>query len=162
MYFDDRGANRRGGFDLRRLGGDEQRNADAGPAQLSNRCTQQIALTGSIEPAFGRALGPALGNDANGVWLNLAGDRHHLRRCRHFEIERFFDTGLKPRDVVIDDVAAVLAQMRGDAVGASRDRDLGRLDRIWMSSAAGVTQGRDVIDVDTKADGMKSGHVKLR
>ena len=159
MNLDHRGADRRRGFDLLRLGGDEQRNADAGAAQLPDRRAQRIALAGDIEPAFGRALGPPLGNEAGGVRANLAGDLHHLRRRRHFEIERLVDAGLQPHDVVVDDVAAILAQMRGDAVGAGRDRDLRRLDRIGMPPAARVTHGRDVIDVDAEADGRKSGHV---
>ena len=56
--------------------------------------------------------------------------------------------GLQARDVVVADVAAILAQMRGDAVGAGLDRELGRAHRIGMPPAAGVADGGDVIDVD--------------
>ena len=83
---------------------------------------------GGIEAAFRRSLGSPLGHDAGGVRSHFAGDRNHFRRCRHFQVERLLDGRLQPRDVVIDDVAAILAQMRGDAVGASRDRDLGGLE----------------------------------
>ena len=65
---------------------------------------------------------------------------------------------LQPRDVVVDDVAAILAQMRGDAVGAGRDRDLRGPHRIGMFAAASITHGGDVIDVDAEAEGGKSGH----
>ena len=41
--------------------------------------------------------------------------------------------------------------MRGDAVGAGRDRELGRAHRIGMPPAARVADGRDVIDVDAEA-----------
>jgi hypothetical protein len=75
-------------------------------------------------------------------------DVGHLRRCRHFEIERLVDLGLEPRDVVVADVAAILAQMRGDAVGAGMDGELRRAHRIGMPPAAGVADGGDVIDVD--------------
>ena len=51
------------------------------------------------------------------------------------------------------DVAAILAQMRGDAVGAGGDRDLGGVHRIGMPAAARVAHGRDMIDVDAEADG---------
>ena len=67
-------------------------------------------------------------------------------------------TSLEPRDIVIDDVAAIFPQMRGDAVGAGRDRDLGGLHRIGMLATARVTHGRDVVDVDAEADGSGSGH----
>ena len=76
-------------------------------------------------------------------------------RRRHFQIERLGDARLQPRDIVIADVTSILAQMRRDPVGAGRDRDLGRAQRIGMIAAAGVAHRRDVIDVDAKANGMK-------
>ena len=69
--------------------------------------------------------------------------------------------GLEPGDIVVADVAAILAQMRGDAVGAGGDRDLGGLDRIGMTPAARVAHGRDVIDVDAEADGRNGGHADV-
>ena len=61
------------------------------------------------------------------------------------------DLGLEPRDVVVADVAAILAQMRGDAVGAGLDRDLRRAHRIGMAPAARIADGGDVVDVDAEA-----------
>jgi hypothetical protein len=49
-------------------------------------------------------------------------------------------------------VAAVLAQMRGDAVGAGRDGDMGGPDRVGMNAAAGIAQGGHVVDIDPKAE----------
>ena len=71
---------------------------------------------------------------------------------RHFEIERLVDFRLQARDVVVADVAAILAQMRGDAVGAGRDRELGRAHRIGMAPAARVADGGDVVDIDAEAE----------
>ena len=62
-------------------------------------------------------------------------DGQHLVGRRHLEIERARQLALEAGDVVIGDVAAVLAQVRGDAVGArfdgkvrgaQADRDAGR------------------------------------
>ena len=75
---DDRRADRDSGFDLRRLGGDEQRHANAGLGQPSHRRAQRLALPGGIEAAFGRALLPPLGNEAGGMRANLARDLHHF------------------------------------------------------------------------------------
>ena len=50
-------------------------------------------------------------------------------------------------------MAAVFAQMRRDAVGAGRNRDLGGLHRIGMLAAARIAHGSDVVDVDAEADG---------
>ena len=57
----------------------------------------------------------------------------------------------KTLDVVIGNVAAVLAQMRRDAIGAGGDGDLGGAQRIGMIAAAGVPQRGDVIDVHAEA-----------
>ena len=111
-------------LDLARLGGDEQRNADAGVLQPGDHRRERIVLAGDVEAALGGALLAPLRHQAGRVRRGLDRDRHHLVGRRHFEIERLGDLGLEARDVVVADVPAVLAQMRGDAVGAGRDRDL--------------------------------------
>jgi hypothetical protein len=47
-------------------------------------------------------------------------------------------------------VAAVLAQVRGDAVGAGRDGDVGGAHGIGMAAAARVADRGDVVDVDAE------------
>ena len=130
--FDHRRAHGCGGLDLPRLGGDEQRHADAGLAQLRDPRHQRGALARDVEPALGGALLAPLRHQAGGMRPGLDRDAHHLVGRRHFEIERLGDLRLKARHVVVADVAAILAQMRGDAVGAGLDRDLGGADRIGM------------------------------
>jgi hypothetical protein len=41
-------------------------------------------------------------------------DAQHFLGRRHFEIERLGDFGLEARDIVVGDMAPVLAQVRGD------------------------------------------------
>jgi hypothetical protein len=48
-------------------------------------------------------------------------------------------------------VAAILAQVRGDAVGSCRDRQMRGAQRIGVMPAAGVADGRHVVDVDAEA-----------
>src|SRR5208282_5220776 len=127
VKFDDGRADRDRGFYLRGLRGNEQGDANLGLGQLADRRAQRLPLPGGIEAAFGRALLPPLRHEARGVRQYLAGDAHHLARRRHFEVERFVDARLKACNVVVDDVTAILAQMRGDAVGAGLDRNLRRL-----------------------------------
>ena len=64
----------------------------------------------------------------------------------------------QPVDVGIDDVAAILAQMGGDAVGAGRGGDRGGTQRIGQASAARVADGGDVIDVHAETQGLVRGH----
>ena len=114
-----------------------------------------LLLAGDIEPAFGGAFGAPLRHEAGGMRLGLQRDRDHVVGRRHFEIERLGNLGLQPRDVVVADVAAILAQMRGDAVGAGLLGELGRAHRIGMTAAARVADGGDMIDVDAKAQERK-------
>ena len=82
-----------------------------------------IVLPHHVEPAFGGALLPPLRHDAGGMRPRLQRDVDHFVGRRHFEIQRLVDLRLQPRDVLVADVAAILAQMRGDAVGAGLDRE---------------------------------------
>ena len=102
----------------RGCGADKQRNADAGMFELGTDRRQLIVLAGGVEPAFGGALGALFRHQADRVRRGLERDLEHFLGRRHFEIERLVDLGLQPRHVVVADVAAVLAQMRGDAVGS--------------------------------------------
>ena len=89
------------------------------------------------------------------------GDLQHLRGRRHFQIERQSD-GLHQRaDVLVADMAAILAQMRGDAVHAGFDRQYGGAHRIGVQPAAGVTDGGDVIDVEAETEATGHGRVFL-
>ena len=79
-------------------------------------------------------------------------DRQHLGGHRHFEIERRELGGGQPGDVVVADMTAVLAEMRGDVVGARLDRELRRAQRVGIAPAPRIAQRRHVIDVDAEAD----------
>ena len=83
-------------------------------------------------------------------------DRQHLLGRRHFEVQRQVDLGHQPVDVVVGDVAAVLAQMGGDPVGAGLRGDDRGAHRIGMIAAARVPDGRDMVDIDAEAE--PAGH----
>ena len=149
---DHRRADFRRGLDLLRIRGDEQRDADAGGLQFGDDRHEMIVLAHHVEAALGGHLLAPLRHDAGRVRPRLERDVDHLARRRHFEIQRLGELRLQPRDVVVADVAAVLAQMRRDAVGAGLDGQQRRLHGIGMPAAARVADGRDVIDVDAEAE----------
>ncbi len=64
----------------------------------------------------------------------------------------FADFRPDPLHVGIADVAAILAQMRRDAVGAGLDGEVRRAHGIGQRAAAGVADGRDMVDVDAEAE----------
>ena len=159
MDFDHRRADRCRSLDLGRLGGNEQRDANAGAGEFVRpprarlragrrrrgrpRWYAPARRSGTMQAACGRSLRAIATISGVAAISRLSG---------------LFDVRLEPHDVVVDDVAAILAQMGGDAVGAGGDRDLGGLHRIGMPAAARVAHGGDVIDVDAEADGSDGGH----
>ena len=88
-------------------------------------------------------------------------DRQHLLGRRHLEVQRQVDLGHQPVDVAVGDVAAVLAQVRGDAVGAASAARMRRAHRIGMIAAARVPDGRDVVDVDAEAEAAGQAAARL-
>src|SRR5205823_11797939 len=88
-------------------------------------------------------------------------DPQHVLGGRHLEIQRLRYLGLEPGHVAVADVAAVLTQMRGDAVGAGFNRRERRPYRIRPLSAARVTQGGDVIDINSETQ-RGNGHFGTR
>ena len=152
MNLDHRRADAGGRFDLLRIGRYEQRDPYPGAIELSDHRRQQIVLPRHVEAAFGGAFGAFFRHQAGRMRPRRKRDAQHFLGCRHFEIERLGDLGLEAGDVVIGDVAAILAQVRGDAVGAGRDRGLGRANGIRQTPAARVPDRGDVIHVHAETD----------
>src|SRR5688500_2551399 len=95
-----------------------------------------------VEPPFGRALLALLRHDASRVRPDAQGDPDRLAGGRHLEVERGDDLVLKTDDIVVADMATVLAQMRGDAVSPGQDGKVRGADRVGMRPAAGVPHRR--------------------
>ena len=102
---------------------------------MPNGGAQNLALARGIEPSFRRPLLAAFRDDAGGVWFDRPRNADHFGRGRHFEVQRLGDALFEPGDIGVDDVAAIFAQMRGNAIGAGGDRRFGSLQRIGMAAA---------------------------
>jgi hypothetical protein len=78
-------------------------------------------------------------------------DGHHLVGGRHFKIKGQGNFLFEPGDIVVADMAAVLAKMGGDAVASGLRHHPRRPQRGWRLAAARITQGRHMIDIDAEA-----------
>ena len=78
-------------------------------------------------------------------------DGQHFRGGGHLQIEGQGQLLLEAGNVGIGNVATILAQVRGDAIGAGLDGQMGGAQRIGMAATARVADGGDVIDVDAEA-----------
>src|SRR5215470_5802894 len=95
--------------------------------------SELAALPDDVETAFGRALGALFRHKADSMRPGLKRHAEHLLGRGHLEIERPVEFCLEPRDVVIANVAAILAQMRRNSVTTGRDCDLRRAHGIGMT-----------------------------
>ena len=78
-------------------------------------------------------------------------DAQHFLGCGHFQVERQVGRILDAAQVIVADMAAILAQMGGDAVAAGAGDDLRRAHRIGMISAARVADRRHMVDIHAQA-----------
>ncbi len=82
---------------------------------------------------------------------NAQGDVQHRLGCGHFKIKRLADRGLQPAHVIVVNVAAILAQMSGDAIGPGFNRHKRRAHRIGDSAAARVSDSRDMVHIHAQS-----------
>ena len=118
-------------------------------------------LADHVQPALGGEFFPPLGHQAHRVGFCGERDSQHVLGRRHLEIQGLRDFGLQPGHVAVADVATVLAQMRGDAVGARLDRGQRRAHRIRPLAAPCIAKGCDVIDIYAEAQ-RRNGHFGTR
>ena len=79
-------------------------------------------------------------------------DFEHLLGRSHLQVQGKVYLGHQPVDVVIGDVPAILAQVGGDPVGPGPRRRERCPYRIRVTAAAGIPDGRDVVDIDAQAE----------
>lgn len=92
---------------------------------------------------------------------DFLGKGHHLFSDAHFEVHARLQHVLEQHHVALLDVPTVFTQVHGDAIGA---RFLGiqrRLDRVRVTGAAGLAQGRHVVDVDAEKHAVAVSHERL-
>ena len=87
-------------------------------------------------------------------------DCQHLVGRGHLKIERQARRRLDALEIVVADVAAVFAQVHGNAVATRLRDDFGGARRIGMLAAACIADRRDVINVhaEAQAAGVENVH----
>ena len=84
-------------------------------------------------------------------WTQPLGDRQHPGRAGEFEIEDGARGGDESLDIVVLDVSAIFAEVRGDSVRPRRLTGDGRGNRIGFVGSTRLTNGCDVVDVYIQA-----------
>ena len=149
VEFDHGDAEGDGGVDLRGVGLDEEGYADAGGGEAVDGGAEGVEESGGVEAAFGGDFLAALGDHADFVGTDAEGDFEDFGVVAHFEVERDGgEGGADVEEVGIPDVAAVFAEVDGDAVGAGRGGEEGGVEGAGVGGAAGVADGGYVVYVD--------------
>ena len=164
MEFDNRCADGNRGFDLWRVGSDEERDLDARSLQRLGGLADAGELAGDVEPTFGRDLFAGFRDEADGGGAELQGEGRHRRGAGHLEIETdAWDRGDR-MDVGVLNMTAIFAQVERDAVGAASEgfaregQDVGlRMRRHVRTAVASLAERRGVVDIDAEEDGT-GGH----
>ena len=139
------------------IGLDEEADADARGLEPADGRLELAEGAGGVEAALGGDLAPVLRDEADILGKDAQGDGEDLGGVAHFEVELGDDALAQPEDVAILDVAAVGAQVDGDAAGAGPLANAGgggevRLDvvRLGHGGVTGLPQGGDVVDIDAE------------
>ena len=92
------------------------------------------------------------------AWGRCRSDLQHLLGRCHLEIERKLEVAHQPRDILVANMPAIFAQMRGNTIRARLLRQQRRAHRIGMPAATRVAHGGDMIDVDAEAERLFLDH----
>src|SRR5919202_479660 len=103
-------------LDLARLGVYEEADEEAVVAQAVDRAADRVEAGDGVQAALGRDLVGALGDERDGVGARVACDGDHLLGGGHLDVEVGGDRAPERVDVLVLYVAAVAAQVDGDAV----------------------------------------------
>jgi hypothetical protein len=119
------------------------------PASRSRVMTSRMlsCCAAHVEPALGGDFVPPLGHQHGHGRLHVARKLHHLRHGGHLEVELHRALGAQAKHVGILDVATVLAQVHGDAVGAAKHGLGGRGHGVGFVGSARLPNGCDMVNV---------------
>lgn len=159
MELNDRGADGRGGRNLRGIGIDEEADENAGLAKFLDDGAEGFFLPGRIQSALGGDLGTVFRNQTDLGGLQAERKLNHGGRGRHFQVESVAKLTADPQDVIVLDVPAVLPEVDSERVGPRGKAQAGRPKGIRFRSrgggvvpVAGLPQRGDMVNIHAQAN----------
>ena len=152
MDFADPRANARRRFDLRQFGVDEHAADDAGFTEPGHRPLEFGFLPDDVQATFRGDFVPPFRHQHGHFRPDPAGDVDHFVGGGHFEVELDLREQAQLFNVVILNVAAVFAQVHGDAVGTAQMRFDGAPDGIGFVGLPRLADRGNVVDIDAQFD----------
>jgi len=109
VKFDDRGLEGGGGIDLAWIGIEKEARDNLGLCEFFDDGTKSLNLVCGVEAALGCDFGSIFGDEAYFGRLETEGKLQHRRGSSHFEVELFAAFEAESENVIVLDVATVLA-----------------------------------------------------
>jgi hypothetical protein len=114
VKFDDRGLEGGSGIDLAGVGIEKEARDNVGLGEFFDDGTESLDLVSGVEAALGGDFSSVFGDEADFGRLEAQSELQHRRGSSHFEVELFAVFAAESENVVVLDVATVLAEMDGD------------------------------------------------
>jgi hypothetical protein len=159
VKFDDRSLKGGGGIDLAWGGIEEKARDNLGLGEFFDDGTKCLNLGCCIESALGGNFGSVFGNEADFCRLEAESEVEHCGSGSHFEVELFAALPTEAQDIIVLDVATVLAEMHSDGVRPSSETVAGqgygigfRHDTKNGDAVAGLPESGKVINIYTQSD----------
>ena len=140
------------GFNLSRLGINERADDRSRVMEKGHDVGEPCGLPGYVQPALGRDLLTTLGHERGGLRLERGGERDHLIRGRHLQVEFDMHQLGKPANIIVVNMASILAQMHGDRIRAAELRFARGPDRVRLVGPPGLADGRHMVEIDAELD----------
>ena len=123
---------------------------------LIDASTNPIQISHDIQPPFRRDFLSFLGNQRHLLRQDFLREIRDGLLRGHFEIEFDLDGLLQHSNVSILDVSAIFSQMDRNHIGTPELRQRRRPDGVWFNGPTCLSNGRDVIDVNSEC-----GHIRF-
>lgn len=147
---DHSGTDLMGGLDLMLHGIDEQTHGDVLFPETGDDVAKLVALSGNIQSTLSGELLSFFRYQSHKVRLDVQCDTNDLIGCTHFQVQLGGDRLSERPYIFILDMAPVLAQMDDNAVRAGVFADRCCRDGVRFAAAAGIPEGRNVVDIDAQ------------
>ncbi len=139
-----------GGVDRCLVRIDEERDMEAGFVQTPDGRAKIRVAPSQVESSLGGDFLAPFGDDRYLVWLECARDRHDFLARSEFEVAYRAHRRRDCRNVAILDMAAVLTQVNGDAIGAGGLGFTRGRERVGLVGLPGLPHCRHMIHVDVQ------------
>ena len=131
---------------------DKETGANAGRPQPPDASDERGGIAAEIESALRRDLFAPFRHERHLIRAHALGNREHLCRAGHLQVEWRAEPQAQRVHVRVVHMPPVLAEMRGNAVGAGGLARQGGRDGIGLGRAPRLPKRGDVIDVDIEAN----------